>query len=362
MREPGRPWLAVFGLGGTIAMTRAPDGGVSPALSAADLLAAVPGLTGIEAELRTVDFRRKPGASLSFTDLFELVDAINDAFRNGCTGVVVTQGTDTIEEVAYALDLMLSDDAPVVVTGAMRNPTMAGADGPANILAAARVAASRSARRLGCLVVLNDQIHAARWVRKTHTASTGAFASPGHGPLGDVYEGRVRIPVALRHRSPAIRPGPATSVRTGVATVVLGDDGTLVEAMAEHVDGLVIAALGVGHVPAGAVPAVGRLAERIPVVLASRTGAGPVHDSTYSFPGSERDLLARGLISAGYLDPLKARILLHLLIASGADTARIRKTFAVASGLSGPDAPLSAAAPAAFPAHSAIGPEFWPPP
>src|SRR5215831_14836636 len=198
MSQSVRPWLAVFGLGGTIAMTQAPDGGVSPALSAADLLGAVPGLSGVEAELRTVDFRRKPGASLSFTDLFELADAISDAFRNGCTGVVVTQGTDTIEEVAYALDLLLPADAPVVVTGAMRNPTMAGADGPANILAAARVAASRSARGLGCLVVLNDQIHAARWVQKTHTASTAAFASPGHGPLGDVFEGRVHS-----HRPPA---------------------------------------------------------------------------------------------------------------------------------------------------------------
>jgi L-asparaginase len=337
MNEPVRPWVAVFGLGGTIAMTHAPDGGVSPALSAADLLAAVPGLNGIEAELRTVDFRRKPGASVSFTDLFELAGAINDALRGGCTGVVITQGTDTIEEVAYALDLMLSGDAPVVVTGAMRNPTMAGADGPANILAAARVAASRHARRLGCLVVFNDQIHAARWVQKTHTASTAAFASPGHGPLGEVFEGRVRIPVSIRHRSPVIRPDSARDVRTGVAAVVLGDDGRLIDAMAGHVDGLVIAAMGVGHVPAGAVPVVDRLAQRIPVVLASRTGAGPVHDRTYSFPGSERDLLARGLISAGYLDPLKSRILLHLLIASGADTALIRETFAAAGESSGPD-------------------------
>ena len=339
MNEPVRPWVAVFGLGGTIAMTRAPDGGVSPALSAADLLLAVPGLSGIEAELRTVDFRRKPGASVSFTDLFELAGAINGALRDGCAGVVITQGTDTIEEVAYALDLMLPGDAPVVVTGAMRNPTMAGADGPANILAAARVAAGRHARGLGCLVVFNDQIHAARWVQKTHTASTAAFASPGHGPIGEVFEGRVRIPDSIRHRSPVIRPDPAKDVRTGVATVVLGDDGRLIEAMAEHVDGLVIAAMGVGHVPAGAVPVVDRLARRIPVVLASRTGAGPVHDRTYSFPGSERDLLARGLISAGCLPPLKSRILLHLLIASGADTARIRETFAVTGESSEPDPP-----------------------
>jgi len=335
MSEAGKPCVAVFGLGGTIAMTPAPGGGVSPALSAADLVAAVPGLDGIGAELRVVDFRQKPGASLSFGDLYLLAAAINHAVDGGCAGAVVTQGTDTIEETAYALDLLLPTEAPVVVTGAMRNPTMAGADGPANILAAARVAVSPAARGLGCLVTLNDQIHAARWARKTHASSPAAFASPGHGPLGDVTEGRVRIPVTLRHRSPVIAPDPARPVRVGLATVVLGDDGSLVEALGERADGLVVAGFGVGHVPAGLAGVLGALAERIPVVLASRTGAGPVHDRTYGFPGSERDLLGRGLISAGYLDPLKARVLLHLLIGSGADDPRIRETFAVA-GLAGP--------------------------
>ena len=332
MSESAGSYVTVFGLGGTIAMTQAPGGGVSPALSAPELLAAVPGLDGIEAELRTVDFRRKPGASLTFGDIFELAAAINRVLDNGAAGVVVTQGTDTIEEVAYALDLLVRADAPVVVTGAMRNPTMAGADGPANILAAIRVAISPGARGLGCLVVLGDQIHAARWVQKTHTASPAAFASPGHGPLGEVAEGRVRLPVVPRQRSPALRPDPARRVRVGLATIVLGDDGSLAEALGDRADGLVVAALGVGHVPADMAPVLGRLADRIPVVLASRIGTGPVHDHTYGYPGSERDLLSRGLISAGCLAPVKARILLHLLIASEADMTRIRATFAVAGG------------------------------
>ena len=332
MGLPGRPRVAVFALGGTIAMRAAPGTGATPALSASDLLAAVPGLDAAGVELSIHDVANKPGASLSFGDLLGLADAISAALGDGFAGVVVIQGTDTIEETAYLLDLLVASDAPVVVTGAMRNPSLAGPDGPANILAAIRVAASSCARGLGGLVVMNDQIHAARWAAKAHTASPAAFTSPGFGPLGHIDEGQAYIPVRLRERSPLFSGVPRQKIRVGLVTIALGDDDVLIDVLAEHVQGLVVAAFGAGHVPAGTVPSLARLAARMPVVLASRTGAGPVHRHTYGFPGSETDLLARGLISAGYLAPLKARLLLHLLIATGADRARISQAFAAASG------------------------------
>jgi L-asparaginase len=333
--DSGRPRIAVFTLGGTIAMRSASGGGaVTPSLSAADLLAAVPGLDEAHVELSVHDVVNKPGASLSFADLYAVADVINTALAEGCAGAVVIQGTDTIEETAYLLDLLVASDAPVVVTGAMRHPSLAGADGPANILAAVRVTASAAARGLGCLVVMNDQVHAARWAQKTHTASPAAFTSPGCGPIGHVIEGRVAVPLRPSERSPVFTSDHRREVRVGLVTITLGDDGVLADALAEHLDGLVVAALGVGHVPADAVPTLDKLATRMPVVLASRTTAGPVHNHTYGFPGSETDLLGRGLISAGYLAPVKARLLLHLLLATKADDNRIKETFAAAGGVS----------------------------
>jgi L-asparaginase len=325
----------VFSLGGTIASTDAPGaagGGVAPRLGAAELVAALPQLQGA-AQLDAIAFRQSPSGDLTLSDIAALAEEITARFTAGAAGAVVTQGTDTIEETSFALDLLVDSPRPVVVTGAMRNPTLAGADGPANLLAAVQVAASPQAEGLGTLVVLNDEIHAARFVRKTHTSSPSTFRSVTVGPLGWVVEGRPRIAL----RPPAL---PRFTARAnGVPAVALlktwlGDDGRfldLVESLGFA--GLVIEAFGGGHVSGQMVGALERLAARLPVVLASRTGGGEVLRETYAFRGSERDLLDRGLIPAGFLDGPKARILLSLLLAQDADAADVRAAFDEVNGL-----------------------------
>jgi L-asparaginase len=322
-------FVSVISLGGTIAMTRsaASSTGVVPGLTASDLLESVPGLDGVGVEIRARQFRSLPGASLGFGDLTELARLISTELDEGARGIVVTQGTDTIEETSFFLDITVLDTAPIVVTGAMRNPTMAGADGPANLLAAVRVAASEQADGLGCLVVMSDEVHAARFVSKTHSTSTAAFVSPDTGPLGYVVEGQLRLLNRPEDVLKVFVPQGSPEPRIALVTVTFGDDGTLLDRLGDTVDGLVVAAFGAGHVPVALVEPLTKLAERIPVVLASRTGAGPVLSKTYGFPGSEQDLLGRGLISAGLLAPLKARILLRQLLAARAGNDDIRKAF-----------------------------------
>ncbi|HEX7744023.1 MAG TPA: asparaginase [Micromonosporaceae bacterium] len=329
--------LAVFFLGGTIAMAGHRDG-VVQRLTGSDVMSAVPQLADLDVTVQTHDFRAMPSACLSFEDILELVAAADSAVTGGATGVVVVQGTDTIEETAYLIDLVWPHDAPVVVTGAMRNPTLAGADGPANLLAALRVAGSDRFAGLGCLVALNDQVHAARYVRKAHSSNPASFTSPDSGPLGQLVEGE---PVLLSRppgRLVLPRLSSAAEARVALVTVALDDDGGLLAGVADKYGGLVIAGFGVGHVPATLADPLAELAERIPVVLASRTGAGAVFAHTYGFAGSESDLRSRGLIGAGLLDPYKARILLRLLLANGADRTQIGAAFAAAGGL-GPAEP-----------------------
>ncbi|MGA0602087.1 asparaginase [Caulobacter sp. KR2-114] len=319
--------VQVFALGGTIAMAPRREGGVAPGLNGDDLVGAVAAWTGgIDVAAETLF--SLPSASLTFAQVAQVAARARAAADAGASGIVVTQGTDTIEETAFLLDLLLDLDAPVVVTGAMRAPSQAGPDGPANLLAAIQTAASDEARGAGVLVVFNDEIHTARFVAKRHTHKPSAFVSPLAGPIGWIAEGRVHVPLR-----PA-RPAPTFAwPAAGLPEVVLlagppDDGGRLVRALlADPPAGVVLQAMGAGHTPRHLAPLLGDLADRIPVVLASRAGAGQTLRQTYGFDGSEIDLTRRGLIPAGMLDAPKARILLALLLADGADRARIVAAF-----------------------------------
>jgi L-asparaginase len=181
-------------------------------------------------------------------------------------------------------------------------------------------------------VVLNDEIHIARRVRKSHTTAVNTFESPDGGRVGQVIEGEVRLTAARPPRLVLPPANPASAPVVALHTAVVGDEPALVDAVAQRADGLVIAAMGAGHVPEKLVEPLAKAAARIPVVLASRAGSGSVLRNTYGYPGSERDLIERGLIPAGQLDPVKARILLRGLLASGAQRAQIVTALAVAGG------------------------------
>lgn len=333
LRTARRPHVQVLSLGGTIAMTGDPREGVAPRLTADALIAAVPGIDQV-ADVEAEQFRQLPGASLAISDIQELARRITALADEGCEGIVVTQGTDTLEETAFLLDLLVEGTTPVVVTGAMRNPTMPGADGAANLLGAVLTAVDPAARGTGVLVVMNDEIHAARFVTKRHTTSPAAFVSPLVGPMGWVTEGRVDLAAAISRRRRTTFGVEGEVPPVALLTLALGDDAR-VAAQLEAVGyrGAVVQALGGGHAPEPAVHHLTALAERMPVVLASRTGTGAILRRTYTFAGSEQDLLGRGLLHAGTLDGPKARILLGLGLGAGLDVARLADVFADVGGI-----------------------------
>lgn len=315
--------LHLITTGGTIAMGAVrPDEAATLEGGSANPIEAVPAAAAL-ADWRIDPLLSKPSASLDFADLARIARAVETSEADG---VVITHGTDTLEETAFYLQVAVDPARPVVVTGAMRASHAPGADGPANLLAAARVALAPEARGMGVLVVIDDEIHAAAFVRKTHTSRVHAFSSAPLGPIGWVVEGRPRFLAAPLLRPPRLEPGPRPTV---IPVIELGAGGSPAEirAAAGVADGLVLSVPGGGHVGAACMPVIRQTAEHLPLVIATRTGGGEMLRASYGYPGSEVDLAAAGTISAGVLDARKARIMLHLLLSQGATRAEVAKAF-----------------------------------
>jgi L-asparaginase len=279
------------------------DGPVEPSLDASALAAGVD-----VAEARTVS--SLPSVQLSAADALALAREAC-AVADGGHGVVVTHGTDTLEETAYLTDLIYGGEAPIVFTGAMRPASAPGADGPANLRDA--VAAARVADGLGVLVCFAGELHAARDVRKADSTSVAAFRSAA-GPLGRVDGGRVRIERRLERVAPLDPPHLDAVVH--IVPAALGADGTLVHAAAASADGIVGVVLGAGHTPPAFLRALHEVSERIPVAVTVRPERGAVLWDTYGFEGSERDLRAGRLEIAAELTPQAARMRLMARLAS----------------------------------------------
>ncbi len=316
--------VVVVTTGGTIAMQHdAAAGGAVPTLAGADFLQSLPaGLPPV----RVVEHCNLPSAHFTLDLLWSLRQRVAAlAADPGVAGIVVTHGTDTLEETAYLLDLTVPGETPVVITGAMRTASDVGYEGYANLAAAIRVAAGQEARGLGTLVVLNDEIHAARFVTKTHTLALDTFQSPDHGPLGRVDADGVWISGRLaRDIIPCDRLEPAvTLLKLGV-----GIDATLLEdAVARGARGAVIEALGGGRLPPWWLPAIDKaIRQGVAVVIASRCPAGRVTDR-YGYAGAHRDQVALGCGFAGGLNGQKARIRLMVALGAEGDAARALRWF-----------------------------------
>ena len=293
MQKPADREVVVLAAGGTIAMRADSKSGATPALGAEDLT------SGLPVQARTV--RSVPGVHLTLADALAVVReaaAEADAGR----GVVVTTGTDTLEELAVLCDAVHGGDAPVVLTGAIRPATAPGADGPANLLDAVAVASGAPG---GTYVVFAGEVHAALHARKADSTSPRAFASPQTGPVGHAAEGRFALHATVPRR-------PALDVRSldfdvPVVPTFLGDDGRLLATvLAAAPDAVVLVALGAGHVSPALLDVLTGAA--FPVVATVRPERGELLRGTYGFRGSERDLLAAGVVPAASLSPAAARV------------------------------------------------------
>ncbi len=312
--------------GGTIVMTGPPDGGtgVTPGVGAKDLLAMIP--PDRRPPVRVEEAMNRPSAHLTLSDQLAIARRARDGARLGL-GVVVTHGTDTLEETAMLTDILHDSAPPVVFTGAIRPASLPGADGPANLADALAVASGPDAAGRGALVCFGGEIHQARTVRKADATSPLAFASPQTGPIGRVTEGQARF-WRRTGRNPQLDPDHL-DFRVPVVPAVSGDDGDFARMVLDSgPDGIVVGTLGGGHLSPAALRVWAGAAETMPVVATSRPDRGAILRDTYGYEASERDLRRTSVIPAGFLSAQAARIKLLACLGSGLDQDGIGQAFA----------------------------------
>lgn len=321
------PLVVVLATGGTIASQYDPAvGALRPALTGAEIVAAVPGLEQVArveveeiANVGSKDMTPEIWRTLSLRANRLLAD-------EAVAGVVVTHGTDTLEETAYFLDLTVTSRKPVVVVGSQRASSYFDSDGPRNMLNAVRVAVSAEAVGMGTLVVMNGQINAARDVTKTNTLDPETFRTLDFGALGVADMEAVRFYRApTRRQTIPLREGDVLP-RVEIVSQYAGADGRLIRLLLEdgRMEGLVIAGVGLGHVSRPAQDAIQEVrSQGIPVVLSTRVYTGRV----VPLYASNIQLLEMGCVEADNLSPQKARVLLMLAMTRTSDPEELKPFF-----------------------------------
>lgn len=313
--------VTILSTGGTIAMSG--DRLAVPALDGAALVAAVPSLAAVpDLEVRSVC--NLPGSHIDTLDALLIGQAALEEAARG-RGVVVTHGTDTLEETAYLADVMYGGDCPVVFTGAIRPASAPGADGPANLADAVALAASAAGGGVGVVVVFAGRVHAARYVRKMDSTAAEPFRSPHGGAIGVIHEGRVNIGTYPVRRPPVVPSH--LDLRVPIVPTWLGDDGALIRAaVADHAHGLVVSTLGAGHLGPRALAALRDAVEIVPVVATTRPERGAILYETYGYEGKEADIRELA-VAAGGLSAQAARMKLLACLGAGLDRRAIAEAF-----------------------------------
>ncbi|WP_078413622.1 asparaginase [Priestia abyssalis] len=269
-----------------------------------------------------------PSPHMTQNEMLILMNTINEKINEvPIDGVVITHGTDTLEETAYFLDLTINTDIPIVLTGAMRSSNEIGSDGPYNLISALKVASSEDAKGKGVLVVMNDEIHTAENVTKTHTSNVATFQSPQYGPIGLVTKRGVFF-----HHTPTVRdnyPIQQLSKQVMLLKAYAGMDEHIFNALDKMpLNGLVIEALGQGNLPPKTVPALQKLIYKgIPIVLVSRCFNGIVQD-VYGYEGGGKQLKELGVIFSNGLNGPKARLKLLVALEVTTDYNQLQEMFA----------------------------------
>ncbi|EOC99934.1 asparaginase [Caldisalinibacter kiritimatiensis] len=319
--------VAVIFTGGTISMKVDPRiNAAIPALSSEEIMAMV---TNIEkyTDIEIINFAKLPGPHMTPEKMMELSKLVRKTLaRKDITGVVVTHGTDTLEETAYLLHLTIKNEKPVIVVGAMRNGSELGYDGPSNLSAAICTAISDEAKNKGVLVVMNNEVNAASEVTKTNTLTVNTFKAPEFGPLGIVDNDEVIFYRDIKYRDYI----PTENIETDVALLKtgVGMNSDLIEfCIQSGYKGIVIEALGRGNVPPKMIEGIeNAINKNIPIVIVSRCPTGRVLD-TYGYEGAGKHLKKLGAIFGYNLPGQKARIKLMLALGITNDINKIRNIF-----------------------------------